>query len=107
MLSSSVGLNERNPAIDRFHDAGGILIAPEDALQGIELAQTDILIPYEPPSTAQKAAVLLSRFIRIGRTKPITIIVLQEDSIKQEKEGLNSVAIQEALEDLGATIFLP
>ncbi len=98
-LSGSMPAAERSAGLERFQSTGGILIATEAILQGIDFREVNTLIPYDAPRTDRRALVLLSRFLRISRNKSLAILVPTEASEGHESlsifhQALNSLTAQ-------------
>lgn len=95
-LSGSMPTAERSAGLHQFHNTGGILIATEAILQGVDFRGVDTLVPYEPPSTPQRTLFLISRFMRVNRTQPLEILVPVESSESEEPLSV----FRQALESL-------
>lgn len=100
VLSGSASLDERHLAIQRYRERGGIIIATEAVLEGVSIVDADILIPYEIPRSAHGALVLVSRFLRMGRTKPLTILSPDGRGYSDVETGDNLFLLREALEQI-------
>jgi ERCC4-related helicase len=100
VVSSAVAAAERDWAIQNFRSNGGILITSVAMLEGIDLGDADILVPYDLPSNVERARMLLGRFLRLGRSNELTILIPVDDQGATSGPHPEIIRFQEALSTL-------
>lgn len=85
---------DRMAQIDQFIQQGGVLVATDAALQGVELSVVDAVVYYDPVRTSQANQARLGRFLRINRTRRLDVFLLSDSSnaLPAVNEGFDPAA---------------
>ena len=72
--------NERKEAIEAFQKKGGLLIATDASLEGVDLEKVTECINYDLPINMQRLEERLGRFSRFGRKSKIRMVIFRDQS---------------------------
>jgi len=75
-LQRDLNPDEVRSTIERFRSHGGVLVAVPSSLQGVELPEVHTVISYDH-LTSPTMELVLGRFNRIGRSRPLTVFVMR------------------------------
>jgi len=81
VLHGSMSFDDRARNIDEFRLHGDVLLSTSAVAEGLNLAQVELLVLYDSPRSMLRLRKLYGQFHHLGRTKPLTIQVLVEDSM--------------------------
>lgn len=80
-LTGASSFAERDATVDQFLREGGVILGTDAAIsEGIAMPNVSSVVHYDLPSTALAMARRCGRFDRFGRTAPLTMFVLKDES---------------------------
>jgi SNF2 family DNA or RNA helicase len=80
-LTGRIPFAERKAVVDSFLRDGGVLIGTDAAMsEGVAMPQVAHVVHYDLPSNSLAVEQRCSRFDRFGRTEPLTMYLLDDES---------------------------
>ena len=86
-LTGENSSTERQATVEPFLREGGVMIGTDAAMEGSAMPQVAHAIQYDLPANPLSVAQRCGRFDRYGRTTPLTMYVLKDESGVLESES--------------------
>ena len=95
-ITGQVSREERASQVERMRQSGGMLVTTDVTSEGASLEFIDVSVNYDLPSQGLRVQQRLGRLLRLGRTSPLTVLNLRDESrsLPWEEEALSAASDQ-------------